>query len=313
MCLVYPPIESQHNYLAAIIDKHERLKNTKSPRIIFIGGSNLAFGLDSKQVEDSLNRNVVNMGLHAGIGLRFMLSEVKESIRSGDCLVIIPEYDHFFSLLDGERTLCELLITYPQAIHYITSREQILNLMRYHSQLLRQELIQWIKQKIKKNKQLWTKADFQKADYIIYQRYAFNAYGDMTNHIHKTYPEPIDLMPILEPPSQPMLNKSVTTLNEFYSMAISKHAQVFFMFSCIPDVRYFFSKPHIDDLYQFLQKHLYIPIIGSPEDSIFPMTDFYDTRYHLNQHGRSLHTQKIIECLQEVKTKIKINTPTLLE
>ena len=39
----------QH-YLAAAIDKQENLKFEASPRIVFVGGSNLAFGLDSDEI-----------------------------------------------------------------------------------------------------------------------------------------------------------------------------------------------------------------------------------------------------------------------
>jgi len=38
----------------AQLDKNKLLKETLSPRIIFIGGSNISFGLDSKKIKDSL-------------------------------------------------------------------------------------------------------------------------------------------------------------------------------------------------------------------------------------------------------------------
>ena len=51
------------SYLAAILEKDRLIRNTPSPKIILVGGSNLAFGIDSKAIEDSLGLHVVNMGL----------------------------------------------------------------------------------------------------------------------------------------------------------------------------------------------------------------------------------------------------------
>lgn len=67
------------------------------PRIIFVGGSNLAFGLDSQRIKDSLNINVINYGLHAGIGLKYMVDDISTYARKGDIIVFAPEYSHFYS------------------------------------------------------------------------------------------------------------------------------------------------------------------------------------------------------------------------
>src|SRR4026209_2444686 len=82
-------------YQAVTIDKHNLLDKQLSPRIIFVGGSNVAQGIDSNAVQQSLGLNPVNMGLDAGLGLDFMLNEVKDSVRTGDVIVIAPEYEHF--------------------------------------------------------------------------------------------------------------------------------------------------------------------------------------------------------------------------
>ena len=120
-----------NNSLYANIDKHNRLDSLPSPKIVFVGGSNLAYGLNSKRVEDSLQMSVVNMGLHAGFGLKFILNEVKPYINKGDIVVLSPEYHHFYSanMLNGEKVLVALLfevdrknmkyITFSQLIHLI--------------------------------------------------------------------------------------------------------------------------------------------------------------------------------------------------
>ncbi|MCK4797079.1 MAG: hypothetical protein KAT05_06835, partial [Spirochaetes bacterium] len=45
--ILFQPKLDENNYLAAIIDKHKLIETVESPRLIFLGGSNLAFGLKS--------------------------------------------------------------------------------------------------------------------------------------------------------------------------------------------------------------------------------------------------------------------------
>ena len=41
--------------LVANLQKDSLLENTKPPRVIFVGGSNLSFGLNSQMIKESLN------------------------------------------------------------------------------------------------------------------------------------------------------------------------------------------------------------------------------------------------------------------
>lgn len=90
-----------NNYLQAYKLKCELLENTPGPRLIFVGGSNLAFGINSKRIADSLGINVINTGLHAGVGIKFMLDDVSQYVRVGDILIIAPEYNHFYRSIDA--------------------------------------------------------------------------------------------------------------------------------------------------------------------------------------------------------------------
>ncbi len=84
-------------YLCAYNQKLDILQNTQAPRVIFIGPSTLAFGLDSKQISDSIGIPVIDMGLHIGIGARYCLEDYKTYIRKGDIVVISPSYEADFS------------------------------------------------------------------------------------------------------------------------------------------------------------------------------------------------------------------------
>lgn len=80
------------DYMREYNKKIELIKKTPSPRIILMGASTLAFGIDSKQISDSLGINVINMGLHAGIGARYYLVDYLQYIKQGDIVIMSPSY-----------------------------------------------------------------------------------------------------------------------------------------------------------------------------------------------------------------------------
>ncbi len=86
------------NYLREYNKKIDLIKKTPCPRIIFIGTSTLAFGIDSKLISDSLGTNVINMGLHAGIGARYYIDDYLQYIRQGDIVILSPSYYADFTM-----------------------------------------------------------------------------------------------------------------------------------------------------------------------------------------------------------------------
>lgn len=104
-----PP--DRNSYLMAYNVKLTRLAACPQPRIVFIGGSNLAFGLDSQMIQDSLGCNVVNMGLHGGIGARFPVDDCLLFVREGDLVVLQLEYGNYFNGGNGEpETMPQLMV-----------------------------------------------------------------------------------------------------------------------------------------------------------------------------------------------------------
>lgn len=91
LMLIYLPMDKD-NYIREYNKKIDIIKTTPGPRLILIGASTLAFGVDSKQISDSLGVNVINMGLHAGIGARYYLDDYLQYIRKDDIVIISPSY-----------------------------------------------------------------------------------------------------------------------------------------------------------------------------------------------------------------------------
>ena len=92
-------------FVAALGDKYARLKSIEAPKIAVVGGSSVAFGLDSEELSRHTGREVVNFGLFATLGSKIMLDLSEDGLRAGDIVVFAPELDEkTLSLYFGARS-----------------------------------------------------------------------------------------------------------------------------------------------------------------------------------------------------------------
>jgi len=295
--------EMKSDYLAAAIDKHAILERARSPKIIFIGGSSVAFGLDSNMIEKHLKYSVVNMGLHAGLGVKYILSEVKNEINSGDIIVISLEYHHFFDkrFINGTVELSEVILYYPKALYY-------LDYIQFKYLLKEIPLLFQIKLRAIIN-YIYIKVVLKEKPYAlkIYNRETFNLYGDAENHLDQPSPEEyIDSSSSITLPKT-YDKEVILILNKFHRYARRKNAQVYFAFPSIPEDLFNENIANMDNFNRWLKSRLSIPLFGEPLLFTLQRKCFYDTFYHLNRKGREIRSRKLTEELEKA-----INYPDAL-
>ncbi|MBO6118588.1 MAG: hypothetical protein J6P44_08610 [Bacteroidales bacterium] len=101
-------------YFLAWEKKVDAVKNPdRDNAVIFIGGSNVTFGINSLLLEDSLKMQVINTSIHAGIGMKAMMDEFCKYAKQGDIVVLAPEYHQPYGSWDGEEALSQLFFLYP--------------------------------------------------------------------------------------------------------------------------------------------------------------------------------------------------------
>jgi hypothetical protein len=277
------------NYLAAAIDKQHLLDTVKSPRIILVGGSNVAFSVDSEKIAEHFGMPVINMGLHVDLGLRYMLNEIGPAIRKGDIVVIFPEYDHFSGLsLDGRpRELGSVIKFCHECISGISTPTQVFNVVSGIFEASESDIFRAIKK--------------PKVESKVYTRQGFNVWGDMVAHLDK--PAPSAFTDRLSQIKVSSPNHAIELLNTFYRELDTESVQVFMMFPAIPLNEYKGQEGNFKALYTLIKAEVEIPIIGTPQDFIYAKKYFYDTFYHMNRFGREERTVHIINMLDPVIQK----------
>ncbi len=294
----YDTRSSQDDYLAAVLEKDRLIRNTPSPKIVLVGGSNLAFGIDSKQMEDSLGLSVVNMGLYAKLGLRYMLAQVNPYIERGDIVLVVPEYDQFYGdYANGDNTLNTALLYAPadRIPDFIRSYSIVDVVLRPRAENARRSFLRAAAAAVGREQQF-----FPPDTNPVYNRHSFNRWGDMVSHLNKKGHDPDSIFVKPLPPMKEFNKKTLDDLNAIAETAKKKNAHAYFLFPSYIEKSYSINVPAIDSLRERLEAGIGIPVVGTPADFVYPGRLFFDTRYHLNAEGRQIRTLKMIEVLREM-------------
>jgi hypothetical protein len=280
-------------YTAAAIDKHNRLVQQAHPRIVFVGGSNLAFGLDSAAIERSLPYKTVNMGLNLSLGLDFMLREIEPFLVPGDIVVISPEYEQFIDAYPGNvNALFTQAVYHPQSIRFFSYKHLAVLLdqgflviggitraaMRFAAEGVSTE-------------------DPSNINNLNnpYIRSAFNEYGDITWH-HDMERKKIKIRPFGQS-SPESITRVIDRLNQFSDDCRTAGVAVFYSYPPIFLGQLQAYQAMIQDIASNLTNRLHFPILDTPEEMSFTTEYIFDHEYHLTLQGKRIRTNHIITTL----------------
>lgn len=303
-------------YLAALDDKLALMRADGPPYVVVVGGSSVAFGIDSRLLEQHFSQPVVNLGLHAVLKLDFYLRIVEQHCRAGDLIVLLPEYE----LLSDRQPMSiddlrRLLRNCPAAGRYLggnlTTVKQFLDTMALS------ELAYWTQKGTAIQRGRWfhpaasrrvllsrdlrpgaprVSAGQQPANTSIYRRASFNRYGDMVGH-HGRQP------PVARHHGGPIvvdenhLAKTIQRLNRCAAICRRRGATVVFSYPPILDTTFVASTQALQRAQSLLEKSLEMPIINQPQDTVFAESQFFDTDLHLVQGAQQQRSQILLQGL----------------
>ena len=286
ICLAIPAgFLPDDDYNMAWLDKLERLESTRGlpKRLVLIGGSNLAFSLDSERVERETGMTVVNMGLNAGMGLGYALAAVEPSIQNGDVVVLVPEYGQF-SDWDGDFNRIAVTIDVQKKPASALYRRGMYGLPDQFS-----DYVKWKSFNLLRRKSTFTDATLRRS--------GFNRHGDYIGHLGKA-----------GLPFEVAREKDVAKLDPAIFRALSRYiAQVKALH---PKVSFLVSYPSFEARSFDNQREwidavipklalLDVEIISVPENYRFDAKLIYDSACHLNAEGRQLRTSRFIRDLEK--------------
>ena len=295
LMLICLPMDKD-DYMREYNKKMELIQSTRSPRLIFIGASTLAFNIDSKQISDSLGINVINMGLHAGIGARYYIDDFLQYIRRGDIVIISPSY--YADFIEGGNGSPEAMPDLMIATNWRNVEKLNLN-----------QLLQIIKGVpfycLRSTMNMWKTPmkEFDPNQKNLEFRYiasGFNEYGDEVSHW--IIPSRNNKLVFEDDNVKPSINKNVDENFIIYlKKSIEKYEKKEAVVLLMPEIsshsKYVEYNPI--QIESIMEKHG-IYFFTSPQNLVFHDSYSYDIwgDAHFDRKGVTLASNRIIELLR---------------
>jgi len=281
---------NMQSYLAAGIDKEQRLSSLPGSRIILVGGSNVAFGFKSDLIEQITGYPTINMGLQGSLGIRFSLNSLKPYLHQGDIVIISPEYNDFVYGFVGGDILNQYLIVNPSNIKYLSSIQELLGMINAFPGTHTSAIYSIIDDLLRLHCFLC------KPHESVYFRQAFNQFGDITTN--QDNPE-INIAHLKFSPGNENFNtiETIKVLDRFSDYASENGISVYLVYPPTSKIEDQVTIDIINRLDKKLRQDLTIKILGSISESEFSDQYMFNTFYHLNSKGAYMHTQQVLNWL----------------
>ena len=294
------PDQYQNTYLAQFANKYDRLYETEGKKIILIGGSSLPFGLRSDLIEEELGGDytVVNFGLYATLGTKFMMDTAKKAIAEDDIVILCPElFTQTYSLYFNPEAVLQATDGASDMLAHLPPKDQLSLFYNYY--------------KFAFDKIEYAKTETTPDPIGIYRADSFNEYGDIEverehNIMNNAYDENMLIVT-----DDTLLDQDfIDYVNDYVQYAENLGATIYFNYSPTNASAIRSSRVAREAFEKKLAAALDCELLGSIEDYLIDERYFYDTNFHLNSAG-AVYFSRLLSL--DLKEKLGLEVSTALE
>ena len=274
--IVSVPGQYDNYFSGALDEKYERLTSIEEDKIVVVGGSSVAFGLESELLEEYTGMPVVNFGLYAALGTKIMLDLSRDGISEGDIVILAPEL--------AAQTL-SLYFNAKEAWHAIDGNLAMFSSIPFENRFsMLGAAFEYAANKLRQNISgkddpagVYNGNNFDEHGDLVYVRENNTMYGyHIDDNMINLSPEIVD-------------EDFIKYLNEYIDFCERKGADVYFAY-CPMNELAIVEGSDADAFEDYLKEKIDCPFISNIGDYIYEAGYFYDTNYHLNDSGVIAHT-----------------------
>lgn len=298
--VMLPPQFTQTWY-GALAPMYDRIENAQGNKIIIVGNSNVAFGVDSALAEEllragGLDYGVYNFGLYGSLGTKMMMELAFGQTDEGDIVVLVPEIaaqslSTYFSAqeawyaLDGDMSM----------FWAFGGEEQGALAGAYAS---------YTAQKLE-----YARSGSPAAGSGVYAASSFDGHGDLKN-----YDRPNNIMSGGYDVNNPVsLDTSLFApqfaeyVNDYAQRLKDRGASLYFSFPPINERALTCGEEDISAFQACVSSALNFPVMSDLRDYIMEYEWFYDSNFHLNSSGMTVRT---VQLVNDIKNQLGNTTKT---
>lgn len=287
IAVLLPPQFSE-TFVGALNEKYDYLHSVEGEKIVVVGGSSVAFGLDSAKLSAYTGMPVVNFGLYAALGTKLMLDLSDSAIGEGDIVVLAPELDpETLSLYFNSDTTLKALDD-EFSMFFDVGIDNWFNMLSAMWEFSFEKWQRYI-----------GNVESSPTDTGIYLSKYINKYGDYesegrTANIMPMYYDPNTQIDLSLDNFSLNLDAFIGYLNEYIAACESKGAKVYFSWCPMNELAVKQSEKSTRDAFLgYLEEKINCEFISSVDDYIMDAGYFYDTNFHLNNDGATTRTIRL--------------------
>lgn len=294
------PSVFDESYYGELYEMYSRLKGTEEKKMIIIGTSSVAFGLDTELLEGKLHEadlpyTVCSFGLYGALGTKIMLDLAKDYIKKDDVVIFAPEYieqelslyfscEHAWRAMDGHFEMLSKL-------DGDNRKTMTGNYSKFVS-----EKQKYLRQGIKaKTNDIYSKSSFNDKCNLVYER----KFNEMDGGF--------DDNSLIKLDSSIFDQDFISYVNDYANYVRKQEAEIYYAFSPINAMALYerYSDEELYDFYNFIQDSFNFKVIGNINNYIMEQEWFYDSNVHLNSSGAIVRTSQLLD---DIKTQFCIDT-----
>lgn len=269
------PDQFGESYQRAIVRQYDYFSKLNSGKIVFLGPSSLAFGLDADYMSELTGEPCAILGNHMGHGLPFVMEMSKTNLLPGDTVVV--EY-----------------VNYPLGAcgpeYVLSGIGKRYEMYRFIIPLLRKSMLQGYPSYIKKSINYWLNGGYHpKGEYSIH---AFDEKGNMTILREGT----LNPYPYTDPQTDLSCKREfeqeyIDYINDYVEWCKNKGITV--LFACMPSFDESVINIQFSDSYDSqLQDVLDAPLVTKTSNYLFSR-EYSQQGTHLNTAGARIRTERL--------------------
>ncbi len=278
----------QDTYYAVLARMHERLAGAQGKKLVIVGGSNVAFGLDGALLEELLAQKgfpytVCPFGLYAAVGTSAMLDLSRDALGEGDLVVLaIEPTSETMSDYFGAGAFWKCAEEDPELLLELDRSRQGAMFGNYIPYLQERLAIEASGQ-LPEAQGVYAAASFdERCDLRYWRPGNVMALGYDTATV-------VDLQNVRISPA------FAAQVNNYCASARQRGAQVVLSFS--PVNRSALKSQDASGFFEHCNESFACPVISDPEQCILDSGWFYDSNFHLNSAGAQLRTAMLAQDL----------------
>lgn len=272
--------------------------NIPGPRLLVVGGSSALFGINAQMIEQQTGYPTVNMAVHAGLRVDYPLYRIEKIARPGDTVLLVCEYEFYLDSLSYSSEIYDdyILARDPEVFRQMSLLGKIDMATRIPFKRLQTG---W------RNRRTPEHVRPPSPPYSPYTPISpgidcLDDNGDEIFNTVATQPPP---NPAMQIPSD-VLSDGIPSegTDGFKIMAVFlqwAHAHHITVLATFPNIVYqpAYDEPNgqktIETITRFYTSQG-VPVIGTARQAMFPINQFFDTRYHLTHEAALERTEQLI-------------------